>query len=479
MTSVPAVVVAPSQTRHHLIASAILIIGTLSLYFYVTVSLAILFAHGSAQMDFDQFYTAGRAVRAGLDPYQNNYFTRPRVWDGVTTARTTGFIYTPFAAWLFASLAALPYAEVKLLWSLAQSPLLLLAGVGATLWIGRGTRTRIFGISLLFLWAALFFPLWFEIERGQIDVVLLLGFIAAGLLCDAPLSARYSRWGPIIAGMLLAATAFVKLHMLFLLPLLLLRGRWRTAIAAALTLPLIWGLQTLLLPGLTHAYATQDLPRIAHYGAQPPPGTPLSSIHMPVNGTWLIQGISYEPQAQGLLSGSHPVNASLARALLSLFPGASYTLLSLAVVAVLLGLIVICVPSRVYRALAPGVESFTFWLAGLCVVLLAAPLTWTMNLVWLLCAIPLLLVWPRRSAWLLLLVGLLLATAPDATVVSVLSVLPMPLAAPLFALKYVLSVLLVFIACLLQLHVISSRHQEHGYASNECWCKQNTATRAR
>src|SRR5205085_1205881 len=102
--------------------------------------------------------------------------------------------------------------------------------------------------------AALFFPFWLAIERGQIDLLLLLLVVLAWR----------ARERAAVAGGLLALAAVFKPAVLGVLPALAAVGRWRWAgatagwcAAAALATVAISG------PALARAYATSVLPRAA------------------------------------------------------------------------------------------------------------------------------------------------------------------------------------------------------------------------
>jgi hypothetical protein len=208
-------------------------------------------------MDFASFWTAGRAVALGLDPYVNQVVHDPPVWDGVAIHRHARFLYPPPASSLFRPLAALPYATAK--W------LFMLLSLGALVWAMR-LAGRLAGLDrAAWPWLAFgvvvaaYFPVLALLERGQSDS------IALALALGAIVSIRDRR--ELTGGLLLAAAVLLKLHTAFLIPYLVLRRRWRAlgglAIGAASLLLLALALDG---PARVRDYVTVHLPRIARHG---------------------------------------------------------------------------------------------------------------------------------------------------------------------------------------------------------------------
>ena len=220
---------------------------------------AVAFALTSFQQDCAAYWVAGAAWRAGLDPYANNAAAGARVpWDG-SLFRHSRFLYPPLAAELMRPLAALPYRAAKLLFTACA----VAAWIAAAALLARGRR-----VSAAMLGAgALFFPLYFHLERGQIDLLLLPLVLAAWRV----------KHRPALAGALFAAAGTIKPALLGALPAIAALGhrRWAAwtiggAAAALLATVLVSG------PALVREYAGVVLPRAALYGEG---GTDAMALH--------------------------------------------------------------------------------------------------------------------------------------------------------------------------------------------------------
>ena len=216
------------------------------------VGAGIWLAVTSLQQDFAAYWLAGRACRLGLDPYLNQVGSTaaPALWDGIAIFRHSRFLYSPLVAELFRPLAALPYRGAKLLFTAAM----LTAWGAAGLLLGGERRSRLwfFGAS------ALFFPLYRHLERGQIDLLILLLLVLAW---------RAEGVRPFAAGAALALGTLFKPGLLMLLPVLWAGGRAR-AVAGALGagLALIGLTVAIAGPARLHEYLSSVLPRVALYG---------------------------------------------------------------------------------------------------------------------------------------------------------------------------------------------------------------------
>jgi hypothetical protein len=218
----------------------------------VVVGVGIWLAATSLQQDFAAYWIAGRACRLGLDPYLNQVGSTaaPALWDGLAIFRHSRFLYSPLVAELFRPLAALPYRGAKLLFTAAM----LAAWGAAGLLLGGDRRSRLwfFGSS------ALFFPLYRHLERGQIDLLILLLLVLAW---------RAEAARPLVAGAALALGTLFKPALLMLLPVVWAGGRARV-VAGALGAGLALIGLTVVLAGPTrlHEYLSSVLPRAALYG---------------------------------------------------------------------------------------------------------------------------------------------------------------------------------------------------------------------
>ncbi len=212
----------------------------------------------SLQQDFAAYWIAASARRLGLDPYVNQVGSAlaPTLWDGVALFRHSRFLYPPLVADLFRPLARLPYLAAKGLFTAAM----LAAWVGAGLLVSnRGRSEARHERTVFFLASALFFPFYRHLERGQIDLLLLL------LLTIAWRSRERAQ--PWAAGAALAAAMAFKPALAGLLPVVWAGGRRRVVLAALGAGAALVGLTELVDgPARVAEYAREVLPRAALYG---------------------------------------------------------------------------------------------------------------------------------------------------------------------------------------------------------------------
>ena len=218
------------------------------------VGFAAVAAVASLQQDLVAYWVAGSVRRLGLDPYLNHAVRgpAPALWDG-STFHHSRFLYPPLAAELFRPLALFPYRAAKV----GFTAIVVAGWIGATLAIARGRRAAAGAQVSTTLAGALFFPLALNLERGQIDVLLMLLVVLAW----------NARGNAALAGGLLALAAVFKPALLGVLPVLAVLGRWRW-VGAALAWSALALLLTVAISGwtLVHEYATSVLPRAALYG---------------------------------------------------------------------------------------------------------------------------------------------------------------------------------------------------------------------
>ena len=270
------------------------------------------FALRSLQQDFAAYWIAGTAGRLGLDPYVNQVGSAnaPTLWDGVALFRHSRFLYPPLVADLFRPLAALPYLAAKSLFTAAMLGAWLGAGLlvsdrsasaGAAARGGRPEAWR--DRTVFFLASALFFPFYRHLERGQIDLLVLLLLTIAWRERECP-------W---LAGAALAAGVAFKPALAGLLPVVWAGGRRpvvRVAVGAGAALI---GLTAIVDgPARVAEYAREVLPRAALYGEG---GTeemllPASRFDAEDDGTTHLDGRRYRTAI-----GEAPAAASLPRLL--------------------------------------------------------------------------------------------------------------------------------------------------------------------
>lgn len=378
--------------------SSAFLIAMLLFFAIRLLGFAVFFSHDSLQMDLSAFYTAGEALRLGLDPYKNNLTAQPSVWDGYDVYQHSRFLYPPLAAWLFQAFAFIPYEHFKLVWNLAQPILLFGICLMTILHVKDEIPIGSLGVGFAFGFAAMFYPMITLLERGQVDIVtLFIIFLGIGLV------EQHGR--SLMGGIVLGLSILLKLHIVYLAAFLVIRRKWRALAGVLIGMSLWVFVGCLVAPRLNVQYITQELPRISRYGEGGPASWVLEEAvslrrnerGVPLKELMTVkQGRTYRTESFDL--GAN--NASLARVLFVLLGKFSYTerIRSLSatsvVVFVLLFLsIVLLMPTKLSRR----VDQLAFWTIALCVTLLSAPVTWVMNAVWLIPSAVLLLYFISRA----------------------------------------------------------------------------------
>ena len=160
--------------------------------------------------DFHLFYAAAHALLSGSPLYAGE--------------QGAAYIYPPFYAFLITPLAHLPETVAANLWQGVNVGLLVLCCI-----FGVSVFNDAFQLNLTWRQSMgagaitillMYNPLFHEFLQGQNDILILFGCTLALYLLD-----RH----PWSAGIILGLIINIKYQALFLLPLLLLRARWRTA----------------------------------------------------------------------------------------------------------------------------------------------------------------------------------------------------------------------------------------------------------
>ena len=323
---------------------------------------AVWFAIRSYQQDFAAYWTAALARSAGLDPYVNYAGAGGALapWDGVALFRHSRFLYPPLVADLFRPLLVLPYLAAKALFTVAMLAAWIAAGLVVT--DDRPGRT------VFFVAGALFFPLYRHLERGQIDLLILL------LLALAWRARRQ----PVAAGAALALAGAIKPAFLGLLPIVWALGRGRTVLAALAVAAGVLGMTALVDgPARLRAYVTQVLPRAALYGEGGTEEMLLPAERLPAQD---VQDDGEEIRVQRrtyrMSIGDAPAAASLPRLLAPEGPTPATARLPFFVA--IAGLTALAARQR--RRADPPVAALIFWATAVaCVV--TSPAGWVMGLV--------------------------------------------------------------------------------------------------
>ena len=334
------------------------------------------FATSSLQQDFASYWIAGASCRAGVDPYVNQAgIAASELWDGVAVFTHSRFLYPPIVAELFRPFAALPYVAAKSVFTM----LAVAAWVGASV---RATSSRE-GRALVLAAGALFYPLYLHLERGQVDLFVLLFLLVA--------FDRRAR--TVVAGAALAAAMAFKPALAGVLPVVAVIGRARVVGVALVGVAFV-ALASVATAGtaLTWEYAHEVLPRAALYGEGGNASMLLPAERLAAHaddleaGVARIQGRAYRQSAW-----DGPASASLPRLLA---PDGPAPLTSRAPALILLGALV-GIAALARRRLTDATATLLSWSAALaCVV--ASPAGWLMSLVWALPLVPWL--WRSRAA---------------------------------------------------------------------------------
>lgn len=374
----------------------------------------------SLQMDFAAFYIAGAAENAGLSPYRTHLQTDPPLWDGINEFQTSRFLYPPLVATFFQPWAQLDYPTAKLLWTFFG-----LICLWTSVWlVNRQWRLQQAPIqSIVFaLFVTMYFPLLTYIERGQIDALnLLLLTTAIGALITS------HRTGQLGAGILIALATLFKLQCIYFVPFLLWRRCWWAIVGYAFGGLLLVAL-TVSINGSDALinYLRVEMPRISQYGDlgaadQLMDRETWAALHTDLpDGYTQINGHPYQPEAFFFTKNATTVR-NLHSILRRFVPDISQTVVSLLALG---GFFTLLVGWEWVRGLRDQTwslrQNFFYWQLVLLIILLAGPMTWIMNLIWLLPLTLALLVetrrpLPRRQALYLALalLAVVLTALPD------------------------------------------------------------------
>ncbi len=342
------------------------------------------FTRYSLQMDFSAYYSAGASLNRGLSPYVNNYAANPPIWDGVSSYKTSRFLYFPLVGNFFQLFALLPYWLAKTIWALFNLAALVYALYCAARMVGGNPqkRGRLFLISVIGL--CLFFPTYTYFERGQIDAITMLLMVKGieHLIKDQPQK----------SGVFFALAMLIKINIIVLLPVFLI-SKYRKALPIMMLMAVIFCGLTLALNRweVVKQYAISDFPRILKYNELGPKEEIIAeSERIMVNNGYelsrpIIQGVGYDLQYLSFNGGSalsrlpwiSTINERLTRSGMPLGNLVINAILYFLSAALCIWLI------RTRKVLQRLDGEYLLWGLILTLILLISPLTWVMNLVWL------------------------------------------------------------------------------------------------
>jgi hypothetical protein len=248
-------------------------------------------ASASLCPDFIQFWTAGKIIRRGGDPYDvalQAAIQRDLGWDrqknGLGLYDFMPFYYPPWLAIACVPFAWLDYSTAKLVWFVLNSVLLL-----ASAYLVRGAFSGV-SSAIVLTTAIAFAPSLLCLQLGQTAILVLFLVVCSWRLVEC------GRDGA--AGVLLASTTIKpQLSALLLFGMTLWavrRGRWRIPLCMSLTVLLFVLASTLVLPAWLVRW--MSAPRV----------TPMPMVTFPWNGTtWflLLKGSGLSGPALWVLYG--------------------------------------------------------------------------------------------------------------------------------------------------------------------------------
>lgn len=345
---------------------------------------AIDFWNESIQLDFSAYYTAGQSLNAGLSPYENNVDHKPPIWDGFAYFKYSRFLYPPLVASLFQPLALFSYRQAKFIW-IIFTLLCIFLSLLITIRIFP-PRNRIYILALI-AFICFYHPLITHLERGQIDAVtlLIISLVIIQLV-------KGGKTNQIYAGILLALAVLIKIYSLYLIPIIMLRKHWHALKGFVYGAALLFVI-SLLVPSSRvnlYDYAFFHFPRIANIGEFARANELLANKKdirvllkdVPAGMDTVKDGRGYR-----LNSMEFNFDATLVEPVRKAFEKrgmeVSGTLISICLYLVFLAGIGL-LEQFLIPAPHEDVQAYLYWFFPFVIVLLVSPLTWVMNLVWLL-----------------------------------------------------------------------------------------------
>jgi hypothetical protein len=347
------------------------------------------FDRHSLQMDFSAYYTAGESLDHGYSPYLNNYSATPPIWDGINFYKNSRFLYPPLVANLFQLFALIPYSVAKVIWSFINLAAIFYALYCLIGMLVKEKRKKIIIFLLSSIAVCLFFPIFTYFERGQVDTITLL-FLVKGI--QYLVKGKHGR-----SGVFFALAMLIKINIIIILPIFLIK-KYRKAIPTlAITFGVICLLTLVLNPWtIVKNYVTADFPRIVKYNEgglsenlisagdliKANQGFPLSNPHK--------QGIGYQKEYFSFTGNGALTRTSWMDGIKQAFHNWTFIPANLSVNLLLylisLGLCTFLIFKT--KSLDHPDSEILLWGLILVIILLISPLTWVMNLVWLLFIFP-------------------------------------------------------------------------------------------
>jgi hypothetical protein len=327
------------------------------------------------QIDFRPYYTAGKAILMGLDPYLNQVHLHPEFYTPVNAndAPWSGFIYPPFAALLFVPLGLLPYVTAKTVYSVFVIGCLwlllyeLVKHQSAPDANGNRVPNPVSGGAVLMVMAS--FPVLANFERGQLDIPVVYLTVLAFLVYS-----RSKGKSSNLAAGLLAVACCAKVFPTIALIYFLIQRQYRLVVKTLMGILLLMvGPIGYFGPSVYGNYLKRILPEF--FGALVAPGP------IDVHGQSVVNRVVLAIEGDKLRVTHDFVNGYMNPFL------RSSPLLSVGIGLVGLGILL-----HYLKGQPPTHQFFS----ALSPILIANPQTWIMGLVWF---VPLFLYWFDRANW--------------------------------------------------------------------------------
>lgn len=357
-------------------------------------------------MDFAAYYTAGKVMNLGLNPYKNYIAENWELWDGVAQFNHSRFLYPPIAGNFFQLIAKLPYSTVKHIWNYLN---LLFILTSVFIWLKISGYHKNFLVILISGVLILnFFPLYTLLERGQIDGLIFL-LISTGILLVC------NKRDNLLSGFLFALASVFKFYSLLLIPFLIIKKKYVTASSALISLIIIISAMYLINgKDEVNDYIFNQTPRISQYGESGtdemrPDSWILKNYYRISRYAYsMIEGKMYISESMSFFS-----NASLVRLIVN---GQSF--LGINVSAAMWSLVFLIPSFIVFYFRRDKYSQFELWIIILLLILLFSPFTWVMNLLWLMPVFFLLISLGvngryKNPAFVLVALGLFIIYVPD------------------------------------------------------------------
>ena len=185
--------------------------------------------------DYVPLLIAGRSLMAGHSIYENNRGCGEEFNDPLAGENEVRYVYPPLAAYIFAPLAFFSEKTSYLIWSAAQIAIIL----GILALTSKKLGFTHLETSILGTVVFLSYPIWFSLERGNFDALVMLFYLSAFFLW-------LDKRSEYLVAFLLAVAILLKLFPLALLLFFLLKKEWNIiayTIIAAILLSLLVGLR--------------------------------------------------------------------------------------------------------------------------------------------------------------------------------------------------------------------------------------------